>query len=135
LLALLLTTTALAKGNFAFVSISGGNLKGEIRTADRNLTTDWFAFADLSASGLPAPADPPKGGYVIIRYYIDGHRDVVFDHLHYYPAAGLVYYDGIGYGSSNWDGKWLIAKPGIERTFRNALTVELARHAGVIRRS
>jgi hypothetical protein len=133
-LILLHTATAFAKGNFSFLSISGKNMKVEVRTADRNLTVDWFAFADFSGGSILAPAHPPEGGFVITRYYVDGGSADPFDQLLYFPAAGLVYYHGLLGGSSEYDGKWYAAKPQIETVFENALAVELQRHTPVIRK-
>ena len=135
LLTLVLTSVAQAKGSFAFIAISGEGLNGEIRTADRNLTLDWFAFADFPGGGIDAPASPPAGGYVITRYYIDGRKPSAFDQLHYYPAAGLVYYDGLKGGSSEYDGKWYTANPVIAGAFRSALMREIGLHSTVIRKS
>ncbi len=135
MLTILLTTTALAKGSFAFIAISGESLNSEVRTADRSLTVDWFAFADFPGGGIPAPANPPEGGYMILRYYIDGGREFAFDELHYYPAAGMVYYDGLRGGRSEYDGKWYQAKPEIEAVFMNALMRAQALHVFLIRKS
>ncbi len=135
LMMLTLTTTALAKGNFSFIGISGASLNSELRTSDRGLTADWFAFADFPAGGISAPAHPPEGGYVITRYYIDAGQVAAFDRLHYYPAAGLVYYDGLVGGRSEYDGKWYAAKPEIKTAFENALINEEALHVQFIRKS
>ena len=135
LMMLALTTTALAKGNFSFIGIAGASLSSELCSSDRDLTTDWFAFADFAGGGIAAPAIPPEGGYAITRYYIDGGRESAFDQLHYYPAAGLVYYDGIVNGWSEYDRKWYAAKPQIKLVFQNALTREQLLHGMVIRKS
>lgn len=113
LLTLVLTRTALAKGSFAFIAVSGGSLKTEIRLSNRNLMMDWFAFADFQGGGIPTPAHVPQVGYVITRYYLDG-------------VAG---------GWSKYDGKWYAAKSGIKGVFQYALVQEEARHSAVIRRS
>lgn len=135
LLTLALTSPALAKGNFSFLAISGGNLNNEVRTADVNLVSDWFAFADFQGGSVSAPAKAPEGGYVVTRYYVDGLRTAAFDRLHYYPAAGLVYYDGLLGGSSEYDGKWYTARPGIQPVFERAVFREEMRHALLIARS
>jgi hypothetical protein len=133
------TTAALAKGKFAFISVAGGSLNSEIRLYDAAVTLDWFVFADLGGGRVPAPASTPQGGYEITRYYIDGRRAVAFDHLHYYPQAGLVYYDGIVNGWSDYDGKWYQAKPGIKAIFEKdvqyAAMEEALRRLPFIRRS
>ncbi len=139
LLLFLITTTALAKGSFAFVSVSGEGLQREIRLYDTSVTQDWFAFADFQRGAVTAPLNIPKGGYEITRYYIDGRWEVAFDKLHYYPQAGLVRYDGIVNGWSEYDGKWYRAKPEINVLFDKALQAaairEALRHVAFIRRS
>jgi hypothetical protein len=139
MLVLLGTSAALAKGSFAFVSVSGENLKGELRLYDTSITQDWFAFADFQQSVTAAPLTTPEGGYEITRYYIDGRRNMAFDHLHYYPRAGLVYFDGLVNGSSEYDGKWYRANTQIKGLFMNdvhvAATQEALRDMAFIRRS
>ena len=120
LLTLLTSGTALAKGGFAFISITGPELKEPIRISDRVFTEGFFAFADFYRDGTEAPADPGMG-YEITRYYVDGSRESAFDKLHYYPDTGFVYYDGIVNGSSEYDGKWYTAKPDIKTIFESAL--------------
>ena len=120
LLTLLTFLAAYAKGNFSFITIQGPDMKDPVRVTDPALTTDWFAFADFPRGAVDAPANPGTA-YEIMRYYIDGSREQAFDRLHYYPDTGFVYYDGIVGGSSEYDGKWYPAKPGIEVTFKSAL--------------
>lgn len=120
LIALITSVTAFAKGGFSFISITGGNLKDELRVTDPDLTTDFFAFADFSRAKTKAPTDPGTG-YEITRYYIDGKRETAFDRLHYYPETGFVYYDGIVNGSSEYDGEWYTARPEIKKTFESVL--------------
>ncbi len=110
----------LAKGGYAFITITGPDLKETVRTSDAALTEDFFAFADFYRDRVEAPADA-GAGYEITRYYLDGGREIAFDRLHYYPAAGVVYYDGIVTGSSEYDRKWYAAKPEIKSVFENAL--------------
>jgi hypothetical protein len=111
---------ALAKGEFAFLTIEGGDLAGTLRSNDKALTTDFFAFADFSRAPLAAPADPGRA-YLITRYYIDHGREAAFDQLHYYPEAGLVYFDGLVNGFSDYDGQWYSANPQIRPVFEFAL--------------
>lgn len=120
LIALIASITAFAKGGFSFISITGGNLKDELRVTDPDLTTDFFAFADFSRAKTKAPTDPGTG-YEITRYYIDGKRETAFDRLHYYPETGFVYYDGIVNGSSEYDGEWYTARPEIKTVFESVL--------------
>lgn len=120
LAAMIISISASAKGGFAFITIVGANLKETVRTADRELTHDFFAFADFYRSMSDAPADPGVG-YEITRYYIDNNREVAFDKLHYYPDTGFVFYDGMVNGSSEYDGKWYTAKTEIKPIFESKL--------------
>lgn len=121
LVTLITSITAFAKGNFAFISITGPKLKEAVRATDSALTYDFFAFADFYRDKAAAPADPGPG-YEVTRYYVDARGEVAFDHLHYYPDTGFVYYDGIANGgSSEYDRKWYTAKPEIKTPFENAL--------------
>src|SRR5215211_2373565 len=119
--AIVLSISVSAKGGFAFITITGTDLDKTIRAADAELTHDFFAFADFYRNKSNAPADPGVG-YEITRYYIDNNREVAFDKLHYYPDTGLVFYDGIVNGASEYDGKWYTAKTEIKAAFESALT-------------
>jgi len=118
---MLISVSVTAKGGFAFITITGVDLKEAIRTADGELTLGFFAFADFYRNKTEAPADP-GAGYEITRYYVDNDHEVAFDRLHYYPETGFVFYDGIVNGSSEYDGKWYIAKTEIKAAFESALT-------------
>ncbi len=120
LAAMIISISATAKGGFAFITITGANLKETVRAADEELTHEFFAFADFYRNKTETPADPGPG-YEITRYYIDNNREVAFDKLHYYPDAGLVFYDGMVNGSSEYDGKWYTAKTEIKTAFESAL--------------
>ena len=124
-LALLLTLAtsviSFAKGNFSFLVITGADLQNAICITDPALTTNWFAFADLSQGNTQKPSRPGIG-YEITRYYLDREGQHAFDALHYYPDTGFVYYDGIVGGWSDYDGKWYTANPKIKAIFANALT-------------
>lgn len=115
--------SAFAKGGFSFIAITGSGLKDEIRSSDPALTEDFFAFADFYRNKTSEPANP-GAGYEIRRYYIDGKREIPFDRLHYYPETGFVYYDGIVNGSSEYDGEWYTAKPGIKPILEGALSIQ-----------
>ena len=118
----LTSITAFAKGGFSFIAINGPSLKAEVRSSDPALTEDFFAFADFYRNKTGAPAEPGPG-YEVTRCYIEGARVVVFDHLHYYPNTGFVFYDGIaGGGWSEYDGKWYTAKAEVRTAFEKALT-------------
>jgi len=122
LLALITSVTAFAKGEFAFIAISGPGLEEEIRATDTQLTSDYFAFADFYRDQVEAPADPGEG-YLVTRYYADGMGEIVFDQLHYYPETGYVFYDGIVKGESEYDGEWYTANPAIKTIFESVLPV------------
>lgn len=120
LLSLITSITVFAKGGFSFIAITGPNLKEAVRTTDPELTSEFFAFADFYQDKTKAPADPGVG-YEITRYYVDGSREIAFDHLHYYPETSFVYYDGIVNGSSEYDGEWYTARPEIKAAFESVL--------------
>ncbi len=120
LLALLTFVNAFAKGSYSFITITGSNLKEAVRVTDPALTTDFFAFADFSQDRTKAPANPGSG-YEVTRYYKDALQETAFDRLHYYPYTGFVYYDGIVNGSSEYDGKWYIARPEMKGAFEKVL--------------
>jgi len=124
LLALVTSISVLAKGAFSFISITGPDLKTSVRVSDLALTEDFFTFADFYRDRVEAPANP-GAGYEITRYYVNGNRESAFDKLHYYPDTGFVYYDGIVNGSSEYDGKWYLAKPDIKTTFETAINTEI----------
>jgi hypothetical protein len=125
LLSLIIASTVFAKGSFAFITITGPNLKSEVRATDPALTMDFFTFADFSRNRMDAPENPGEA-YEITRYYIENTRESAFDQLHYYPDTGYVFYDGIVNGSSEYDGKWYKAVPEIKSVFEKAISVESA---------
>ena len=127
---LIFSVTVSAKGGFDFIAISSPNLKEEVRVTDTALTEDFFTFADFSKDKTEAPADPGQG-YEILRYYIDGKREIIFDRLHYYPETGFVFYDGIENGESEYDGEWYTAESEIKSIFESALTVGIGSVAAV----
>jgi len=117
---LFISITAFAKGEFSFISITGPNLKEEVRSTDPALTTDFLAFFDFAQVKAEAPANPGVG-YLVTRYYVDGKHESAFDQLHYYPDTGFVYYDGIVNGWSEYDDKWYTARPAIKAAFESVL--------------
>ena len=116
-------TLVFAKGGFDFISITGPNLKEEVRITDAGLTEDFFTFANFYEDRTEAPADPGEG-YEIVRYYIDGTHEIIFDRLHYYPDTGFVFYDGIENGESEYDDGWYLAKPETKAVFESALSAQ-----------
>lgn len=128
---LLFTTLAVgAKGGFAFVTVTGPGLEEPVRLNDRALVMDFFAFANFFEDRTEAPADPGSG-FEITRHYEEGTGDVIFDRLHYYPETGLVFYDGIENGESEYDGEWYTASPAIRPIFESALAPHLRAPAPV----
>lgn len=123
LLSLMTSITVLAKGGFSFITVTGADLKEPIRITDTALTEDFFTFANFFEDITEAPTDPGEG-YEITRYYLDGKREIAFDLLHYYPATGFVFYDGIVNGESEYDGEWYKASPNIAGVFEGALSIQ-----------
>ena len=123
LILLIPTSLALAKGDFAYVAVSGQGVQGEMLLTDPVFVKDFFAFADFSKDEIPAPVDyDPDAAYTVTRFYTENTKPVVFDELIYYPDQGYVYYEGLANGESEYDGKWYAANPAIERPFREALS-------------
>lgn len=120
LMACITVRSVSAKGGYSFITISGADLPETIRTSETALTEDFFGFADFYRDRVEAPVDAGTG-YEITRYYMDGGREIAFDRLHYYPATGFVYYDGIVNGSSEYDRKWYAANPAMKSIFKNIL--------------
>ena len=125
LLAAWMVVAVSAKGGYSFITIAGEGMHEAVRTSDTALTEDFFVFADFYRDRVEAPAEPGTG-YEITRYYVDGNREIAFDRLHYYPATGFVYYDGIVDGSSEYDKKWYAAKPEIKTLFESVLVAASA---------
>jgi hypothetical protein len=122
LVTVITAASALAKGGFNYIAVTGANLKEEVRLTDPALNRDFFAFADFYRDKTEEPAEPGTG-HEITRYYVDGTRAVAFDELHYYPETGYVYYDGIaGGGWSEYDDQWYLASPEIKSVFEEALS-------------
>lgn len=124
LLSLAASMTVHAKGGFSFITVAGADLKDEVRISDPALTEDFFTFANFFENRADAPANPGEG-YEITRYYLDGKSEIIFDRLHYHPEAGYVFYDGIVNGSSEYDGRWYVAKAEVRSRFESALNAEL----------
>ena len=124
LLGLFTSITVFAKGSFAFIQVTGRDLKDAVRLSDPTVTADYFAFADFFQALAKAPENPGNG-YEITRYYVEGNQESAFDTLHYYPDIGYVYYDGLVNGSSEYDGKWYLAKPDIKTIFETALASQI----------
>jgi hypothetical protein len=119
-LTLIPSITASAKGSFSFITIARTSPIEIVRTTDPALTDSFFAFADFSRDEVEAPANPGVG-YEVTRYFVDRGREIAFDHLHYYPRTGFVYYDGIVNGWSDYDRKWYTATPEVREAFEKVL--------------
>lgn len=122
-------TAVFAKGNFDYLTVKGPGITGEINITNPALTDDFFAFADFTQGAVSPPFDPGQG-YQVVRVYVetvDGKpQDMPFDQLHYYPYTGYVFYDGLVFGASEYDGKWYAANPAADAPFR-AVLAERAR--------
>jgi hypothetical protein len=121
LLSLVTSLTVSAKGGFTFISIAGPGLEEAVRATDKNLTEDYFAFANFYVDKVEAPASPGVG-YEITRYYVDGNYDRPFDRLTYYPDTGFVFYEGILHGESEYDEEWYTANPAVKSIFDSTLS-------------
>lgn len=113
--------SAFAKGNFDYIIIRGPGIEEDINITDPVLTQDFFAFADFSKGAVDAPANPGEG-YEVVRMYYVNNKPQPFDLLYYFPYTGYVYYDGIANGSSEYDGKWYVENPSVNKPFRAVLT-------------
>ena len=120
LLALLISTAALAEGQFDYIVIRGFGIVEDINISNPVLTQDYYAFADFSKGDVNPPADPGIG-YQVIRMHAEGSKGIPYDQLHYYPDSGYVFYDGIVNGYSEFGTKWYTANPAVEEPFRAAL--------------
>jgi hypothetical protein len=118
------TSLALAGGGFAYLTVKGPGINGEINITNPALTQDFLAFADFTQGEARPPAEPGQG-YQVVRVYVETVDDkpVIkpFDQLHYYPYTGYVFYDGLVEGSSEYDGKWYAENPSANGPFRAAL--------------
>ncbi len=119
---------AMAKGNFAKIVISGGQLASEIEVTDPSLL-GFFSFSDFTNAHTQKPK--VGEGYVVTRYeqYQDGTFHA-WDRLHYYPnttgLGGYVFYDGLINGGSEYDGQWYTASPEGDAALRRILTAHIS---------
>ncbi len=110
LLALAVTLTVQAKGNFTSLLIF--NLStGEIRQLEDPKLLSFFALSDFKEGLKEAPSHSGQG-YEIWRLAEGQQGGGLFaiDHLHYYPPGsqpnGYVFYDGLVNGTSEYDQRW-----------------------------
>jgi len=113
---------ALAKGTFSFITIKVAGVTDGLKVTDPALL-GYFSFANFSNGPVTEVPQNPGAGYEIIRSYVDSATKNVqdFDHLHYYPDSGYVYFDGLINGSSEYDGKWYQADSKVKTIFLRAL--------------
>ena len=117
--------TALAGGGCCFTKVSltsldtgrAAVLTGSALIAGYDLSTFW-SFADFTQpTNAPARSGP--------SYEVN--RDD-WDHLRYYPGAGgapgVVYYEGLYNGASEYDRQWFVVPPERDVALRRALAAE-----------
>jgi hypothetical protein len=122
LITIFVPSLALAKGDFAYITVSGQGLQGELTLTTDTFVRDFFAFADFSKDRIDPPLDyDPDFAFEITRFYLEDTKPYPFDRLIYYPDQGYVYYVGLAEGTSEYDGQWFNANPAIEAPFRAAL--------------
>ena len=112
-----------AQGSFTLLIMRGGGLDVELEITDPALL-GFFSLSDFPNTRLPAPPADPEGllaqAYEITRYTGDSQtvEPVPYDKLRYMPGAanvpGLVFYDGLIAGTSEYDNAWFQADPAAE---------------------
>ena len=133
-LVLMAAQPVLAKGPFACLLVSGGGLSGELEINEPALL-EFFSFAEMFTARLPQAPDNAEDllvqAYDITRFAQDESNGklVPFDRLHFVPSEGeepgLVYYDGIINGSSEYDKQWYKAHPQVEAVFQRIIRAQL----------
>ena len=105
----LLSASALAKGPFTRIEVSGPGLGDSIQITDAE-SIEFLGMEGLMLyrESIPEP-DVMAPSYQIVRF----GGDQAFDELRYHPSArggrGYVYYEGIVDGASEFDRKWFRA--------------------------
>lgn len=130
LVSLLLAQSALAKGPPQKITISGGDLPGEIEIINDESTLNALAMMQLEDHRTLTPDAPENisgDGYLITRYYeVSSGRYVAFDEVRYYPnpdgGRGYLNYVGLVNGSSEYDGKWFRPSASGEAALQVAIT-------------
>lgn len=111
LAALLIPTSAFAKGPFEMVTASGPDWFGEIEITDAE-TLEALGVVSFMDADRPVPSPRSLGrGYLLTRGYFSGEGDAKrftpFDRVMVFPGSpGYVYYIEIVNGSGPMDGKW-----------------------------
>ena len=117
------TRLAIAKGTFAKIVVSGGQLKTDIEITDPPLL-GYFDLSDFPNARTPEPQITGES-YIVTRYEQDNGRFIAWDRLHYYPnstgSGGYILYDGLINGYSEYDGQWYTASPSGDAALRRML--------------
>ena len=112
----------LQKGDFAYITVIGQGLAGELTLTSEVFVKDFSAFANFDENKIDPPTDFDRDfGFKISRFYIVDRKAKAFDKLYYYPDQGYVYYAAGEEGSPYID-QWYTANPEIEAPFRAALS-------------
>lgn len=110
------------KGDFAYITVIGQGLAGELTLTSETFVKDFFAFANFDENKIDPPADyDPDFAFEISRFYIVDSKAAAFDKLVYYPDQGYVFY-AAGEAGSPYIEQWFTANPEIEAPFRAALS-------------
>ena len=117
--------SALAKGNFSKIVISGGHLTSDIEVTDPALL-GFFSLSDFPNARVNEPLNVSQV-YVISRGGEENHAFKAWDRLLYYPNSngpgGYIYYEGLLNGWSEYDGKWYIASTEGDAALRRLLGI------------
>ncbi len=119
LLVLIPSFSALAKGDFTYITVKGPGVTSEL-TISNPLLIRFVSFTDFSQNVAEAPAEPGDG-YQVLRAFVVNGKEEPYDLLYYYPTSGYVYYEGMASGSSEYDKKWYVADPAAKAPFQTAL--------------
>ena len=110
------------KGDFAYITVVGQGLAGELTLTSEAFVKDFFAFANFDENKIAPPTDfDPDFSFEISRFYIVDNKAKAFDKLSYFPDQGYVYY-AAAEDESPYTDQWYTANPEIEAPFRAALS-------------
>lgn len=119
------TESALAKGPFGRVTLSGGKIEGAIEISDP-LLMDFFSLSNFPNAGIEQPL-VEGDGYLVTRYFLENDGSLTaWDSLRFYPnitdSGGYIFYEGLVNGSSEYDGKWYLASYSGSSRLRRVIT-------------
>ena len=115
------STYASPEGDFAYITVAGQGLAGELTLTSDIFVKEYFAFANFDENRIDPPADYDKNfGFEISRYRIVDGKAKAFDKLYYYPDQGYVYYAAAEVELPYLD-QWYTVNPEMEAPFRAAL--------------